>query len=141
MLRRASSLLAALNCACSAFAATPVPDPTRPPPAATIGAAPAPRVASSTAAAAARPRVTSILLDRRGPSSAWINGQLVREGERLASGERLSRIDAQSVTLSSPSGEQRLWLLSDVMTPSRRRTTPVPIALPSGVDLARSSTP
>lgn len=141
MLRRASTLLAGLIGAGSAFTAGPVPDPTRPPSPVAVSAAPAARAAPRAAPAPDKPRLTSILLDRRGVSTAWVDGQLVREGESLASGERLSRIDAQGVTLSTPRGEQRLWLLADVMAPTPRRATPPSTPQPASVDVAGSKAP
>jgi hypothetical protein len=91
-------------------------------------------------APAPRPRVTSILVTRRGEASAWVDGRLVRPGERLPGGETIARIDAQGVTLQGPRGEQRLWLLADVAAPARL-PAPEPKPESNAVELAERSRP
>jgi hypothetical protein len=120
-------------------AAPPLPDPTQPPPVRTAAAA-GPRPTARASAPAPRPRVTSILVTRRGEASAWVDGRLVRPGERLPGGETIARIDAQGVTLQGPRGEQRLWLLADVAAPART-LTPESTPASHAVELAERSRP
>jgi len=117
-------------------------DPTQPPVGRTTAVTPAPRLAARPVAPRL-PRVTSILLNRQGASSAFIDGRLQRVGDRLAGGELLTRIDAQSVTVAGAHGEQRLWLLADVATPAPRGTPPSSLPPPpqASVEVAGSKTP
>lgn len=125
-------------CMASPHAAPPLPDPTQPPTARVAVAGPRPMARAS--APAPRLRVTSILVTRRGEASAWVDGRLLRVGERLPGGETVARIDAQGVTLQGPRGEQRLWLLADVAAPART-PTPEPIPPTTAVELAERSKP
>ena len=119
------SLMIALTLGVAASRAGAPADPTQPPTERSAAGIQAPRVAARPVAPRL-PRVTSILLARQGPSSAFIDGRLQRVGDRLAGGELLTRIEAQSVTVAGAHGEQRLWLLADVATPAPRSTPPPP---------------
>lgn len=119
------SLMIALTLGVAASRAGAPADPTQPPLERAASKPTTTRLAER-AAAARLPRVSSILLARHGPSSAFIDGRLQRVGDRLPGGELLTRIDAQSVTVAGAHGEQRLWLLADVASPTPRRTPPAP---------------
>lgn len=142
MRRAVPNLMIALTLGVAASRAGAPADPTKPPTERFVLGAPAPRLAVRPVAPRL-PRVTSILLARQGASSAFIDGRLQRVGDRLAGGELLTRIDAQSVTVAGAQGEQRLWLLSDVAGPAPRATPTPPPPSPSqaSVEVAGSKAP
>ncbi len=84
-------------------------DPTRPPGAA-VASAPAPRAVASVAPVPAWPELRSLRLASRGESSALLDGQVVRVGERLGDATVVA-IDADGVLLRRGHAEQRLLLL------------------------------
>ncbi|MFO1219349.1 MAG: hypothetical protein U1E89_13355 [Burkholderiaceae bacterium] len=136
-MRSARLLLAAIAIAAPGVpAAPPLPDPTQPP---IVRAATAARSAAAASAPAARPRVTSILITQRGEASAWVDGQLVRVGERLG-GDTVARIDTQGVTLQGRLGAQRLWLLNET-NPRPRSAPPEPHPPEPRVELAERANP
>ncbi len=142
MRRAVPSLMIALTLGVAASRAGAPADPTQPPADRPAAATPAPRLAARPVAPRL-PRVTSILLNRQGASSAFIDGRLQRVGDRLPGGERLTHIEAQSVTVAGAHGEQRLWLLADVATPAPRSTPPSSPPSPSqaSVEVAGSKAP
>lgn len=138
-MRAALVVLTAALLVPAAAAAPPLPDPTQPPGARSAQASPRP-AAPRASAPTVRPRVTSILIPQRGEASAWVDGRLLRVGERLPGGETLAHIDAHGITLQGPRGEQRLQLLADVAMPSRAAMADA-VPIPPAVELAERSKP
>lgn len=85
-----------------------LPDPTRPPPEASMAAGPA---------RAAGPVLQSVMI-APGNRSAVIDGQLLKEGE-LYGDAKLVRITGSEVILSGPEGEQTLKLFPGVEKTAR----------------------
>lgn len=116
----AAFLAAWLGCQVSWAAADEVlPDPTRPPPEATLVAGPA----------ASGPVLQSVMI-APGHRSAMIGGRLLKEGDTFGDA-KLVKILPGEVILSGPSGEETLKVFPSVeKTPTRQPRAEAPEAAP-----------
>lgn len=115
------------------YSADLLPDPTRPPPEASI-------MGGVSAAPASGPVLQSVLI-APGRKSAVIGGQLVVEGD-LFGDAKVVKISEGEVLLSGPAGEQTLKLFPGVektIAPVPEKPAPVPAPKPEKKKLKRNS--